>query len=428
MNYKAVIFDLDGTLTDSAIGIVTSVRYALERMQWPVPDDGVLRSFLGPPLAVSFQRHCGMTQDQAIQATRIYRERYQAIGWQENRVYPGIRRLLQALKRQGLYLGVATGKPQRESEKILERFNLLHYFDAVAGPQPTDYFANKRDLIVRAMAGHEGPAIMVGDRDSDILAAQALHMDSLAVLYGYGPEAEMTSCGATSYADSPDALWDALGVARSASGRGFFISLEGNDGSGKSTQARYLTERLQASDYDLLATREPGGTQVSEKIRAILLDRENSGLRDMTEALLYAAARAQHVRELIVPALQQGKVVLSDRYVDSSIAYQGAGRQLGVDLVRQINAPAIDGCLPDLTVLLDMDAETAMQRRQTASTMDRIEMLGDDFHQRVEDAYQLLKQHAPERFAGVDAAGKPEEVAEAIADIVLDRLRQWEDS
>ena len=283
MKYRAVIFDLDGTLTDSAPGILGSVRYALEKMSWPVPDEPTLQKFLGPPLVASFRQHCGMSEAQAVQATAYYRERYASQGHLENRVYPGVRPLLHALKRAGAYLAIATGKGQEQTERILHHFGLRHYFDAVCGTLPQDHYADKRVLITRAVGEQTGPGAVIGDRDSDILAAAALHLDSVAVLYGYGPYEEMTGCGATALADSPDGLWQALGLEKPQAGRGPFISLEGNDGSGKSTQAKLLAERLEACGYDVLSTREPGGTKVSEKIREILLDRENN-LQDVTEA------------------------------------------------------------------------------------------------------------------------------------------------
>lgn len=426
MSYQAVIFDLDGTLTDSALGIMQSARFALDRMGLPQPEDELLRKFMGPPLVASFTRYLGMTEAQAIEATEHYRVRYQQIGWQENKVYPGIRRLLSCLKRQGVYLGVATGKPQRESLKILEHFQLLPFFDAVAGPDHKEYRADKRELITRALQGFKGRAVMVGDRDSDILAAHDLGMDSIAVLYGYGPEEEMRGCNPTQLAFTTQELFEMLCPDAQPRSEGFFVSMEGNDGCGKSTQVELLFERLHGCGFDVRRTREPGGSEVAEKIRHILLDRENMGMQDMTEALLYAAARAQHVRDVVKPSLQEGKLLLSDRYVDSSIAYQGGGRGLGMELVKQINAPAIDGCLPDLTVFLRLDAQEALKRRASASGMDRIEMLDGSFHARVESSYQQLLLENPKRMQAVDASGSPEEVALRVEREVFQRLLKWE--
>ncbi len=423
MKYKAIAFDLDGTLTDSAIGILASTRYALNKMQYPVPDQAVLREFLGPPLEDSFSKICGMDAEQAWQATLFYRERYNVSGWKENQVFTGIRRLLQTLKKSGAYLCVATGKPQQATERILAHYGLDIYFDRVVGPSLEMHRITKKDLIEDALAGHAGPAVMVGDRDLDIIGAAAYGIDSIGVLYGYGPREELTNAGATVMVESVDALYGALGIEQQAPERGYFISFEGNDGCGKSTQVDALYLRLMECGYDVLKTREPGGTFVAEKIRQVLLDRQNISMENMTEALLYAAARAQHVREIIRPALAQGKVVISDRYVDSSIAYQGAGRELGMDVVARINAPAIDGCLPDLTLLLNMQAQIAVERRREATQADRIEIEGRDFHMRVEEAFHALAAAHPERIHTVDAARSVEEVALAVEPLVFEGLR-----
>ena len=144
--------------------------------------------------------------------------------------------------------------------------------------------------------------------------------------------------------------------------KGIFISFEGADASGKSTQIRLLREWLESKGIEPLVTREPGGTAIGEKIRAILLDRENGEMLPLTEALLYAASRAQHVGQVIRPALKEGRVVITDRFVDSSIAYQGYGRGLG-EVAEIINTPAVDGVLPDLTILLVVDPEDMRRRR-----------------------------------------------------------------
>lgn len=426
MNYDAVLFDLDGTLTDSADGIMGCVCFALEQMGLPQPEEAVLRKFMGPPLVASFQRYLHMTEAQAIEATEHYRIRYQDIGWRENRVYHGIRRLLRCLKQQGVYLAVATGKPQQESLKILEHFRLLPFFDAVAGPDHKDYHANKRDLILRALQGFKGRTVMVGDRDSDIIASHELQIDSIAVLYGYGSTEEMEACRPGRIASTTAELYGMLCPERAEPEQGFFISVEGNDGCGKSTQVELLHQRLRDCGYDVYRTREPGGSDVAEKIRQLLLDPENSSMHDMTEALLYAAARAQHVRDVIRPQLAAGKLVLSDRYVDSSIAYQGGGRELGLELVKQINAPAIDGCLPDLTIFLDIDAAEALRRRVAASGMDRIEMEDGRFHARVAAAYQQLLEENSKRIKPVDASGSAQEVALRVEQAVFKRLLKQE--
>ena len=169
-------------------------------------------------------------------------------------------------------------------------------------------------------------------------------------------------------------------------------------------------------------SREPGGCPISEKIREVILDPANQGMTAETEALLYAASRAQHVRERIRPALAEGKVLLCDRFVDSSIAYQGGGRQLGVQRVLDINAPAVDGTLPDVTVLLRLDHRTSLARRAAASALDRMEMETEAFFARVEAAYDEMAARQPERFVVVDADRPPEVIAEEVLARVLEKL------
>lgn len=195
--------------------------------------------------------------------------------------------------------------------------------------------------------------------------------------------------------------------------RGFFITFEGGDGSGKSTQISILKESLIRKGYDVILTREPGGTDISEKIRELILDPENGEMEDITEAYLYAAARAQLVRQLIKPALEEGKVVICDRFVDSSIAYQGFGRGLD-DAVGVINTYAVDDCMPDLTILLKLDPERGSSRI-AGREHDRIEQASDEFHRKVYEGYLKLEEIYPERILGVDASGTIQEIAEEIS-------------
>lgn len=193
---------------------------------------------------------------------------------------------------------------------------------------------------------------------------------------------------------------------------GLFITFEGADGCGKSTQLKLFAEYLEEKGLAVVRTREPGGSLVAEKIRAILLDRENAEMDAMTEALLYAAARAEHVRKVIRPALAQGKVVLCDRFLHSSLAYQGYGRALGVELVSRINEPAIDGCLPDLTVFITVPPERAFSRMNEHKQHDRLESEGLAFHERVWGGFTALS-HAPGMVL-IDAPGTKYETQDAI--------------
>ena len=197
--------------------------------------------------------------------------------------------------------------------------------------------------------------------------------------------------------------------------RGWFIAFEGGDGSGKSTQAGLLAERLGAE-----LTREPGGTPISSRIRELVLDPTLTELTNRTEALLMAAARAQHVEERILPALMAGRHVVSDRFVASSLAYQGVGRGLGVEVVGALNAFATGGLEPDLTVLLDTDPTAA--RGRLGDQLDRIEEAGEDLGRRVVETYRQFATAAPERWLVVDANGSIEEVSERVLRTVSERL------
>ena len=422
MKYQTIVWDLDGTLSDSAPGILSSVRYALTCMNRNIPDDKVLRRFLGPPLAVSFTEHCGMNAEEAKQATEYYRVSYRGGEWMDNRLYPGILRLLTTLKRSGAFLAVATGKPKATAETVLRYFGILEMFDKVIGPDDGNLYAEKADAVREAIRGRHN-AVMIGDRYMDIVGAHEAGIPCIAALYGYGSKEEAEQFGADHYAETVDDFYTLLDVPKSKE-VGYFISVEGNDGCGKSTQIRLLTQRLEKMGLDVLKTREPGGCPLSEKIRDLLLDKNNDTMFDMTEALLFAASRAQHVRETIAPALAQGKVVVSDRFVDSSIAYQGAGQKLGEDKVACINAFAVDKWMPDTTIYLDIDYKTAMARRAKASETDRIELYADSFHYRAQEAFRRLCQTETKRFIHVDAVGAADEIGEKIFRAIASRIRE----
>ena len=416
MKYDTVIFDLDGTLTDSKEGIVNSIRYALEKVSVPCPPEETLSFFLGPPLAESFMRYCGMDERQAVLATEYYRERYVPRGLLENAVYPGIRHLLKQLKRRGIFVGLATGKPLNATERILRHFRLYEYFDALSCPALSDLHADKAVLIGRVLdrrpESGEKRVLMVGDIDGDVLGGKKAGTDTCAALWGYGRKDALLGAGPDYAFSSPWELCSLL-LDEQRPPRGGFVSMEGLDGCGKTTQQRLLGQRLTRFGFDPLLTREPGGCPLAESIRALLLTREDTGMSPETEALLFAAARAQHLKDTILPALESGKTVLCDRYIDSSLVYQGCGRGLGMDWIRQINRPALRGGMPDLTLYLQMDAAEALKRRGAVSSPDRIERAGDAFFRKNREAFDTLAREE-RRFAVIDAAGAPDEVADRI--------------
>jgi dTMP kinase len=180
---------------------------------------------------------------------------------------------------------------------------------------------------------------------------------------------------------------------------GLFIAFEGGDGAGKSTQAAELARTLEARGMIVLRTREPGGTPIGEKLRSLVLDHGHGHIDAHTEALIFAASRAAHAAQVIGPALSRGETVLTDRYIDSSVAYQGAGRSLGAEAVRNLNEWATSGLLPDLTVLLDVDPAVGRQRRTAGEAAeDRLESEADDFHARIREAFLNLAASRPERY------------------------------
>ena len=195
--------------------------------------------------------------------------------------------------------------------------------------------------------------------------------------------------------------------------RGAFITFEGCEGSGKSTKIRLLSEKLTAIGADFIITREPGGSDVAEQIRKIILDGKNVAMCDECEALLYAAARIQHLKEIVEPALAAGKLVICDRYVDSSLAYQGAARGLGEKYIEDINAVALDCYPPDLTVFLNISPERAFERKHGADKGDRMEQQGINFHRRVYEGYLSLLKKYP-RICAVECGGTKYETAERV--------------
>ena len=202
---------------------------------------------------------------------------------------------------------------------------------------------------------------------------------------------------------------------------GLFIAFEGGDGAGKSTQAARLAGSLESLGLTVLRTREPGGTPIGEKLRSLVLDHGHGHIDAHTEALIFAASRAAHASQVIRPALARGEVVLTDRYIDSSVAYQGAGRALGTDAVRSVNEWATSGLQPDLTVLLDVHpAEGRTRRTAGDAAEDRLESEADEFHARIRQAFLDLAAARPENYLVLEA-GRP---IEEIAALILGRVEE----
>lgn len=202
---------------------------------------------------------------------------------------------------------------------------------------------------------------------------------------------------------------------------GKFISFEGPDGAGKTTALNSIVADLTPQLNDnLVVTREPGGNRISEAIRDIILDRKNTEMDDRTEALLYAAARRQHIVETIMPALKSGKMVLCDRYVDSSVAYQGAGREIGVDEVYQMNLFATAGLLPDLTIYFDVPSEIGLRRIMTHRTdeINRLDVEQLSFHKRVRASYLKIAEQNPQRIQVIDATQSKAKVVSDVEKII----------
>jgi dTMP kinase len=191
---------------------------------------------------------------------------------------------------------------------------------------------------------------------------------------------------------------------------GLFISFEGIEGTGKSTQARMLGDYLKGRGMDVVLTEEPGGTKIGRKIREVLLSIEHKEMDSMAELLLYNASRSQHIREVIMPSLNKGMVVITDRFTDSTFAYQGYGRGIDLNLIMELDRISTGGLVPGLTILLDIDVETGLKRNRGANKMDRLELEDVEFHKRVRNGYMRLRDKEPGRIRLIDAGGSVEEV------------------
>ncbi|HAX74202.1 MAG TPA: dTMP kinase [Firmicutes bacterium] len=204
---------------------------------------------------------------------------------------------------------------------------------------------------------------------------------------------------------------------------GLFITVEGPEGAGKTTVMNVVNELLIAAGYETVTTREPGGIKISEKIREIILDKDHKEMDSLTEALLYAAARRQHLVEKVRPALASGKIVLCDRFIDSSIAYQGYARGIGMDEVSQINELAVEGYMPDLTIFFDIEPELGLARiaANESREVNRLDLEGLEFHHRVYKGYEIQADKYPERIVRVDAKKSIEELALEIKEMIASK-------
>lgn len=203
-----------------------------------------------------------------------------------------------------------------------------------------------------------------------------------------------------------------------------FITFEGGEGSGKSSALRLLQERLSNEGYEIVVTREPGGTPIAEEIRNVILDKKNVAMDRRTEALLYAASRRQHLVEKVWPALKEGKIVLCDRYLDSSLAYQGGARGLGIDQVLAVNMFATEGTFPDLTLLFDIEPEQGLARiaANAGREVNRLDLEKIDFHRGVRATFHEIAARYPERFVIIDASKPLEQVVEDAYQAIKARL------
>jgi len=203
-----------------------------------------------------------------------------------------------------------------------------------------------------------------------------------------------------------------------------FITIEGGEGSGKTSLIKLLVNDFKKLNIDTLTSREPGGSKIAEEIRQVILNVENTKMDYMTEALLYAASRKQHLEEIIKPAINEGKLVICDRYIDSSLAYQGWARGLGIEKVYDINMYATEGFLPDLTLFIDIPAEVGLERiKSNNRDVDRLDLEKISFHHKVREGYLKIAEMYPERIVVIDGNKSLEEVYEDIKKVIFERIK-----
>lgn len=208
--------------------------------------------------------------------------------------------------------------------------------------------------------------------------------------------------------------------------KGLFITFEGNDGSGKTTISKLVYEKLSEMGYPVIYTREPGGIDIAEQIRNVILDPKNTAMDARCEALLYAASRRQHLIEKVLPALEENKIVLCDRFIDSSLVYQGIARNIGIDEVYAINEFAIEGNLPDATIFLHVDLDTGLSRIESRGSKDRLDNESMNFHRMVAEGYEKVCKLYPERMHVIDATKTVNEVFQNTLDVLLEIIKSYD--
>lgn len=206
--------------------------------------------------------------------------------------------------------------------------------------------------------------------------------------------------------------------------QGVFITLEGGEGSGKTTILKGIIEFL-SDKYEVFSTREPGGSRIAEQIREVILNTENTDMDELTEALLYAASRSQHLKEKVLPNLKEGKVVICDRFLDSSLAYQGYARGIGIEKVLKVNEFAVDNCMPDLTIYIDLDPNIGLSRiKQNRRELNRLDMEKIQFHQKVREGYLIVAEMFPERIVTIDGDRTVEEILDEVNKIIMNFIQK----